>query len=387
MGFRPSEIKIGVLGGGQLGKMMAIESAKLDIYLHFLDPDENAPCSRITPLFTKGDYKNYDDVIRFGLTKDIITIEIEDVNIDALKHLQALGKKVYPQAEIIELIQNKYSQKEFFKNNGFLTAPFLSINGMNENLGSYFKANGFDFPLVQKSFHGGYDGKGVKILDSEKDLENRIKSEKSFVEIKAKIQSEVSVIIVRSTSGEVIAYPPVSMDFHPSVNLVEYLICPANIPEHIALECKELAYNIAEKLNIIGILAVEMFYNEDGTIWINELAPRPHNSGHHTLDNGSTNQFINHIRAINGLPLGGTDSSNYAIMVNLLGENSETGSVNYDGIDQCLQIQGVFIHLYGKKETKPFRKMGHATIVSESQDTCRNIAHFVKKTIKINANN
>ena len=170
MGFRPSEIKIGVLGGGQLGKMMAIESAKLDIYLHFLDPDENAPCSRITPLFTKGDYKNYDDVIRFGLTKDIITIEIEDVNIDALKHLQALGKKVYPQAEIIELIQNKYSQKEFFKNNGFLTAPFLSINGMNENLGSYFKANGFDFPLVQKSFHGGYDGKGVKILDSEKDL-------------------------------------------------------------------------------------------------------------------------------------------------------------------------------------------------------------------------
>ncbi|HUN17486.1 MAG TPA: 5-(carboxyamino)imidazole ribonucleotide synthase [Saprospiraceae bacterium] len=381
MGFNPLKIKIGVLGGGQLGKMMAQEVSKWDLNLHFLDPDSQASCSTMSPNFTCGDFRDYDTVYKWGKDKDLITIEIESVNIEALLHLEKEGVKVYPQPKLIRFIQDKTNQKKFFTEHNIPSAPYFTLC-KNQEFRESFEASELKFPLVQKLNKGGYDGKGVQVLNDESELKNLFK-EDSFFEKKAEIITEVSVIVVRSSNDEIKCYPSVSMDFHPTANLVEYLVCPAQIPDEVDQKCRAIALKIASELEIVGLLAVEMFYNKDGEIWVNELAPRPHNSGHHTLDNGAVSQFENHIRAILGLPLGNTNFDKMAIMINLLGEENYSGEVIYNGISECLEQNGIYIHLYGKSITKPFRKMGHATIVGKDLSECIEKAEFVKKTLKV----
>jgi 5-(carboxyamino)imidazole ribonucleotide synthase len=381
MDFNPSKIRIGVLGGGQLGKMMAQEVSKWDLYLYFLDPDNQASCNKISPNFTCGDFRDYDTVYQWGKDKDIITIEIENVNIEALNRLAEEGVKVYPQPEVIRFIQDKTNQKKFFTEHQIPSAPYFTLH-KNQEFQEAYATSELKLPLVQKLNKGGYDGKGVQVLGDESELKNLFR-EDSFFEKKADILTEVSVIVVRSSNGEIKTYPSVSMDFHPTANLVEYLVCPAQIPDEVDQKCRALALKIASELGIVGLLAVEMFYNHDGEIWVNELAPRPHNSGHHTLDNGAVSQFENHIRAILGLPLGDTDFDKIAIMINLLGEENYSGEVVYHGISECLAHDGVNIHLYGKSITKPFRKMGHATIVGDELSHCIEKAEFVKKTLRV----
>lgn len=386
MDFKPSELKIGILGGGQLGKMLILESAKLNVNFQFLDPDPQAPCFSISPHGCLGDFKKYDDVLRFANNLDILSIEIEDVHCEALIDAnKKYGTKIYPQAEIIQLIKNKFDQKNFYLKNNIPTAPCYDLNEevkTKEAFAIFLLERNMTLPVVQKLHTGGYDGKGVYIIQELKDFEHRLIG-RSFIEVKADIDTEISVIVVRSTTGEIVVYPPVSMDFHPEANLVEYLVCPAKIPDSVSEQCIAIAQHLVEKLDIIGILAVEMFYNKDGTIWINEIAPRTHNSGHHTLDNGATSQFENHMRAIIGLPLGHTHYLTNAIMINILGEKDYQGPAIYQGLNECLEIEGVHIHLYGKAITKAYRKMGHVTIIGPNYDSCIQKANFVKKTLKV----
>lgn len=380
MQFNPKQFNIGILGAGQLGKMMAQEGSRFDFQLSFLDQSHDFPAGKLTSDFFEGDFNNYDDVMSFGQTKDIITIEIEHVNLDALFELEKIGKKVYPQPAVLQMIKDKGLQKQFLIDHNIPSSPFLLFNTVDEILLA-INHQQLHFPFVQKLREGGYDGKGVEIIRSENDLSKLMKGP-SLCERLADINKEIAVIAVRNPSGECISYPAVSMDFHPTANLVEYLVCPAEIPTSIEASAKELAIQIANQLNIVGLLAVEMFYNKDGSIWINEMAPRPHNSGHHTLDNGATSQFLNHLLAISDLPLGQTNFDRYAIMLNILGEPSFTGDVQYEGIGECIQKEGVHIHLYGKKETKPFRKMGHVTITGNDLASCKEKANFVRENLK-----
>jgi 5-(carboxyamino)imidazole ribonucleotide synthase len=381
MTFIPSECNIGVLGGGQLGKMLAQEASKLDLNIHFLDKNKNYPAGKVCPQFTEGDFNHFDDVIQFGRGKQIITIEIEHVNTEALYRLENDGVFVFPQAHILDLIKDKGSQKLFYQNNEFPTASFQLFENKTE-ISRAAESNSISFPFVQKLRTGGYDGRGVQIINSKNEI-HLLMEGVSVIEAKADIEKEISVIAVRSRNGECKAYPAVSMDFHPTANLVECLVCPAEIPENIENKAEKLAKDIAEKLGIVGLLAVEMFVNKDGSLWVNEMAPRPHNSGHHTLDNGATSQFANHLRAISGLPLGETRFIQPAIMLNVLGEDGYSGKAKYQNIEKILGIEGVHLHLYGKNETKPFRKMGHVTITGPNLQSCKQKANFVSQTLKV----
>jgi 5-(carboxyamino)imidazole ribonucleotide synthase len=381
MSFIPGELSIGVLGGGQLGKMLAQEASQLDLNIHFLDKNKNYPAGKICPQFVEGDFNAYDDVINFGLDKKIVTIEIEHVNTKALHDLEKQGVLVFPQASILELIKDKGLQKLFYQENNFPTSPFALYNNVHE-IHLAIQSGAIQFPFVQKLRSGGYDGRGVQVVYSSSDL-NLLLEGTCLIEQKADIQKEISVIAVRNIHGECKVYPAVSMDFHPTANLVERLICPAEIPSSIEKLAEALAVHIAQKLEIVGLLAVEMFYNKDGSLWVNEMAPRPHNSGHHTLDNGATSQFANHLRAIIGLPLGDTGFVQTAIMLNVLGEDGYSGKAIYKNIEKILEINGVHLHLYGKDETRPFRKMGHITITGSDPESCRQKANFVSQTLKV----
>lgn len=381
MKISPSAIKIGVLGGGQLGKMMAQEAARLDLNLHFLDQSSDFPAGKVSPWFKEGDFNSYSDVMEFGSDLDYITIEIEHVNCEALKELEQKGIKVYPQARIIELINDKASQKAFYIEHGFPTAPFFLFERQGDIRISLSNGN-LQFPFVQKLRRGGYDGRGVQIAKHQSDLDLLLDGP-CIVEQLADIDKELSVIAVRSATGECKVYPAVSMVFHPTANLVETLCCPAEIPEAIEDKARQLAFEIANKLGIVGLLAVEFFYNKNGELWVNEMAPRPHNSGHHTLNNGAVSQFENHLRAILGWPLGDTQNQLASVMLNLLGADTYSGKAVYDGLDKALSAPGVFLHLYGKEITKPLRKMGHINIVGSNQENCKSIAKQLSNQIQI----
>jgi len=381
MSFIPSECSIGVLGGGQLGKMLAQEASQLDLNIHFLDKNKNYPAGKVCPQFTEGDFNDYNDVLRFGQNKQIITIEIEHVNTKALHELEQKGVLVFPQPAILDLIKDKGSQKIFYQNNDFPTAPFQLFETKKE-IHEALQTGSIHFPFVQKLRSGGYDGRGVQLINSESELILLLEGS-CLIEHKADIQKEISVIAVRSRDGDCKVYPAVSMDFHPTANLVERLVCPAEIPAYIEEEAQQLAKRIAEKLEIVGLLAVEMFLNKDGSLWVNEMAPRPHNSGHHTLDNGATSQFANHLRAITGLPLGATNYVQVAIMLNVLGEDGYSGKAIYQNVEKILGLEGVHLHLYGKDETRPFRKMGHVTLTDHELESCKLKANFVAQTLKV----
>ncbi|MFN8281546.1 MAG: 5-(carboxyamino)imidazole ribonucleotide synthase [Saprospiraceae bacterium] len=385
MDYCPDKFNIGVLGGGQLARMLHQESIALGLNINFLDPDLRCSVAQVSPGFQHGNFQDYDDVINFGKRHSIVTIEIENVNDKALEMLANDGVKVFPQPHIIRLIKDKGTQKEFFRSNDFPSAPFEFIQSKKE-LESCILSGKIKYPFVQKLKIGGYDGRGVSIIKSEED-KDKILDSPSVIEQLAIIKKELSVIAIRSANGECSTYPAVEMEFHPDANLVDILICPAEIPGDIEKKAQQLASDIARKLEIIGLLAVEMFYLEDNTIWINELAPRPHNSGHHTLSNGSVSQFENHLRAITGMPLGDTTGLVSSAMINIIGDDDAYGEPIYPDFDKLISIPGVAVYLYGKQEVRPFRKMGHVSIVAHSLTQCREKVNAVRPFLKVKSKN
>ncbi|MGY6649455.1 5-(carboxyamino)imidazole ribonucleotide synthase [Wenyingzhuangia sp. IMCC45574] len=373
-----SQFKLGVLGGGQLGRMLLAETQKFDVHTCILDSSAEAPCAPYCNEFFLGNLLDYNDVYNFGKKVDVLTIEIEHVNIDALYKLQEEGIKVYPQPHVIETIQHKGKQKDFYKENNIPTSPHQRFN----NLEALKNANLTNFPFVWKSAQFGYDGMGVKIVRSVDDINNLADTE-CIVEELIPFKNELAVIVARNASGEVKTYPVVEMEFHPEANQVEYVICPARIDEEVASKARKIAMDVAQAFEHVGLLAVEMFQTEDDKIIINEVAPRTHNSGHYSIEASHTSQFEQHLRTVLNLPLGKTDSKLAGIMVNLVGAEGYEGEVVYKNIVDILEINGVTPHLYGKKTTKPFRKMGHVTIVDQDIKKARKTAEIVKKTVKV----
>ncbi|MDX1911175.1 MAG: 5-(carboxyamino)imidazole ribonucleotide synthase [Saprospiraceae bacterium] len=375
--------KIGVLGGGQLGKMLALAAANWDFKIYSLDPTPEAPASAISTGFTCGDFKNYDEVMAFGRDKDLLTIEIEHVNTDALRDLEAMGKVVHPAPRALDIIKDKGLQKSFYRENGIPTAHFELFDN-EQKLKEAVLSGRWALPLVQKTRTAGYDGKGVAILRRPEDLEQKLLSGPCLAEALAPIQREIAVVAARNPHNDVAVYPAVEMDFHPEANLVEFLLCPARIPALVAAEAEALAEQVIRAFDICGLLAVEMFWTTEGDLLVNEVAPRPHNSGHHTIDSAQTSQFEQHLRGICGLPLGATSPKTpVAIMLNLLGEPGFKGPVRYQGVEDCLALEGVCVHLYGKALTSPFRKMGHVSITANTVEEAMKKANFVKKALKV----
>lgn len=376
-----SEFKLGILGGGQLGRMILTETQKFDIHTSILDGNKNAPCSEICNTFVVGDLLDFDAVYNFGKTVDVLTIEIENVNLDALDKLEEEGLAIYPKPKNLRVIQSKARQKNFYFDNIIPTAPFSHFAYLEEL--TLCVENGIiNFPFVWKAARFGYDGNGVKIVRNFADLES-LPNVECITEQLIPFKNELAVIVARNKEGETKTYPVVEMEFHPEANQVEYVICPARIKSSVAKKARETALKVVEKLDFIGLLAVEMFQTESNEILVNEVAPRPHNSGHYSIEASYTNQFEQHLRSILNLPLGNTDSKVAGIMVNLVGEESFSGNVVYENIEDILKIDGVTPHIYGKKETRPFRKMGHVTIVNSDIKKARKIAQKVKETIKV----
>ena len=379
-----SDFRLGVLGGGQLGRMLLTETQKLDIFTCILDPSLEAPCAEICNEFHQGDLLDFETVYNFGKKVNLLTIEIENVNIDALDQLEKEGLEIYPKPKDIRIIQNKAHQKSFYKNHSIPTADFYHYTYKDELIHAYNHTI-VDFPFVWKSARFGYDGNGVKIVRNYADLEN-LPAVECIVEELIPFKNELAVIVARNKKGDLKTYPVVEMEFHPEANQVEYVICPARISEEVALKARKIALKVADKFNFIGLLAVEMFQTSSDEILVNEVAPRTHNSGHYSIEASYTNQFEQHLRSILNLPLGNTDSKVAGVMVNLVGAEGYTGNVVYENLEELLKIDGVTPHIYGKKITKPFRKMGHVTIVDKDIKKAREIAKKVKQTIKVITN-
>lgn len=370
-------VKIGVLGGGQLGRMLIQSAIDFNLDIAVLDPDPHAPCKNVATQFTVGSLKDYDTVYQFGKSMDLITIEIESVNTDALKALAKEGKKVYPQPEVVELIQDKRTQKQFYRQHGIPTADFILV----ENREQVAENKAF-LPAFNKLGREGYDGRGVKRIATEQDIPVAFDAP-GLLEKSIDFEKEVSVIVARNERGEVISYPSVELSFHPEANLVEYLFSPASLPAHLEKKAEEIAIQVIERLEMVGILAVEMFLTRNGDILVNEIAPRPHNSGHQSIESNITSQYEQHLRAILNWPLGSTKIKSPSAMVNLLGEEGYSGPALYEGIEDVLAMEGAHIHLYGKKMTKPYRKMGHVTIVANDIRELKTKARQIKDTLKI----
>ncbi len=372
-----SLFKLGILGGGQLGRMLLTETQKWDIHTCVLDPANEAPCNQIANEFTQGDFNDYDTVYQFGKNVDVLTVEIEHINIKALLKLQKEGVKIYPQPEVLEIIQHKGLQKDFYKKNNIPTASYKRYNSIKQ-----LKKETFDFPVIWKSAQFGYDGMGVKVLKDTNDVA-KLPDVSCIIEAFIPIDKEFALIIARNKSGETKNYPVVEMEFNPDANQVEYVICPANISDKLAKEIQDIALQVSEAFQHVGLLAIEFLLNDKGKLLVNEVAPRPHNSGHYSIEASYTNQFEQHLRAILNLPLGNTASKLPAIMVNLVGEEGYLGEVIYQNMDSILSWDGVTPHVYGKKITRAFRKMGHVTIVNKDRQKAYEIAQKVKNTLRV----
>ena len=381
MEFFSTTKSIGILGGGQLGKMLLNTTRQWDIKTHVIDPSNEAPARIGSNVFIQGDLMDYKTVMDFGKKVDILTIEIENVNAKALADLEKEGVQVYPQAAVIKIIQNKCWQKNFYKKNNIPTAPFQLYNS-KETLKDAVVRGHVSFPFVWKSESMGYDGYGVKIIRSNQDLET-VNEGPCMAEDLVNIDKEIGVIVCRSVSGETVNYPSVEMEFHPTANQVEYVLSPARISKTIEKKAQEVARQVSAAYQHVGLLAVELFLTKEAEIWVNEVAPRPHNSGHYSIEASYTSQFEQHIRALLDLPLGNPGNKVSGVMVNLVGADKHNGPVHYKNMEHILAIEGVCPHIYGKKETRPFRKMGHITIVNENLETARQIAEQVKETIEV----
>ncbi len=374
-----TDLKIGVLGGGQLGRMMIQSAIDFNLNISILDPDPNAPCANLVENFQVGKLTDESLVYEWGKQFDLITIEIENVSVEALKKLEEEGVMVFPQPDIIELIQDKRKQKTFYKANRIPTADFVLTEG-SEDVSNHLDM----LPAVNKLGKEGYDGRGVQILRTEADLDKAF-DRPGLLEKLVDFEKELSVIVARNNRGETKCFPVVELSYHPEHNLVEFLFAPAEITKEIEKKAFKLAINVIESLGMIGLLAVEMFLTKDGELLVNEVAPRTHNSGHQTIEANHTSQFQQHLRSILNLPLGDTQLLAPAAMVNLLGEDGFEGNARYEGLKECLAMNGVYVHLYGKKLTKPFRKMGHVTIVDEGIEALKIKARMVKDLLKVKA--
>ncbi|QNF35536.1 5-(carboxyamino)imidazole ribonucleotide synthase [Adhaeribacter swui] len=373
------EIRLGILGGGQLGRMLLQAGIDLNLYTLILDPDAEAPCKSLCDEFFVGSFADYDTVYNFGKKCDVVTIEIEHVNTDALLKLKQEGVKVFPEPEVIKIIQDKGLQKEFYCHNGIPTADFRLLQNKAELI-----ENADFLPAFQKLRTLGYDGRGVTRLTSSADFEKSFEAP-TVLEKLVDYEKELSVIVARNPNGEVSCFPAVELVFHPVHNLVDYLFSPAAISPEVEQKAQKVAKRVIQALNMVGLLAVEMFLTKDGEILVNEVAPRPHNSGHHTYKANLTSQFEQHLRAILNLPLGNTQSHSAAVMLNLLGEPGYSGLAQYEGLQEALALPGVSIHLYGKKITRPARKMGHVTITANTVAEATQKANQVKEVIKVKA--
>ena len=376
-----SNFKLGILGGGQLGKMLLYTTRKFDIHTSVLDPSAEAPSKLACNEFVQGDLMDYNTVYNFGKKVDTLTFEIENVNIEALKALEKKGVKVYPSSETLEKIQNKATQKLLYIDHNLPTAAFQRF-AHTEEINLAIDHSSIAFPFVWKSAEFGYDGNGVKVVRSKQDLQD-LPNVECITEDFVTFKTELSVIVSRNIQGEIKAYPVVEMEFHPEANQVEYVLCPARISEKIANKAKQVALKASTAFNHVGILAVELFLTHDDEILINEVAPRPHNSGHQTIETSYTSQFEQHLRAILGMPLGSTENKLSGVMVNLVGAENHKGEVVYENIEKIMEMGGVTPHIYGKTETRPFRKMGHVTVVHSNIESARAIAEEVKKSIKV----
>ncbi|WP_043023761.1 5-(carboxyamino)imidazole ribonucleotide synthase [Fluviicola taffensis] len=371
--------KIGMLGGGQLGRMFIQEALNYDVHVHCLDPDSDAPCKHLATSFQHGSLQDYDTVLQFGLDKDVVTVEIEHVNVQALHELEGRGIKVFPQPAVLAIVQDKGLQKEFYQKNGLPTADFRLISGKEELL-----AKNLPFPYVLKWRKGGYDGKGVQIIKSTTDLENLIDTP-FLIEQLVPFTKELAVIVARNETGESVVYPTVECEFSPEINLVEFLFAPAEVSQEVEKEAREIALKVIQSLNMVGILAVEFFLTKENQLLINEIAPRPHNSGHHTIECCYTSQFEQHLRSIVNSPLGSTKLITPGVMINLLGEPGFEGIAKYENLENVIAKEGVSVHLYGKQTTKPFRKMGHVTIYGPDLEVLKSTGRSVAKELKIKA--
>lgn len=375
--------KIGILGGGQLGKMLSQAASKLSLDINILDKDKSFPAGQICANFTEGDFKNYNDVIKFGSSMDVISIEIEAVNTDALMELSEKGIEVYPQPQIIEIIKDKGDQKQFYKRKEIPSSAFMLFD-TKQDVMKAIDDGSIELPFVQKLRQGGYDGKGVQVIKSTDDLAELFEGP-SVIEDLVDIDKEISVIVARNLNGDLKCFPPAEMIFNHEANLLDYQICPAALSDKLSQEAILTAEKVAKAYGIIGLLAVELFVTKEGLILVNEVAPRPHNSGHHTIEACQTSQYEQHLRAILNLPLGDTTLKSSSVLLNVLGEKGPSGPVQIDGLEDCLSKDGVHIHLYGKAVSKPFRKMGHVTIVDSDLEAAIETSNFVKQNLKVYA--
>lgn len=377
--------KIGILGGGQLGKMLCLSAANWDLKTYILDKSKDFPAGAVSYHFTEGDFKNYEDVYRFGQKMDIITIEIEHVNTEALHQLVKEGKTVHPHPTALDTIKDKGLQKQFYADKNIPTSDFILVNDEQEIIAK-IAAGEIQYPFVQKTRTAGYDGQGVAVIKDEQDLKNRLLKGASVIEDLVDIEKEISVIAARNEAGDIQCYPTVEMEFNPVANLVELLFSPADIPSSLEQKAENLAREIIAAYDICGLLAVELFWTKSGDLLVNEVAPRTHNSGHHTIDSCYTSQFEQQLRAICNMPLGSTKMKTPSVMVNLLGAENHTGPVHYEGFNKIIDIEGVKPHLYGKAITKPYRKMGHITVLDKSLAEAKIKANKVKEMIRCISN-
>ena len=376
-----SKHKLGILGGGQLGKMMLYNTRKFDINTSVMDPNNEAPSRLACNHFVQGDLMDFETVFNFGKKVDTLTIEIENVNVEALKALEKEGVKVYPDSNTLATIQNKAEQKRFYTKHQLPTAAFKAYNNKS-TLEKAVSENVQSLPFVWKSARFGYDGNGVKIIRKHSDLD-QLPNGECIAEDLIPFKNELAVIVAGNPKGQVKSYPVVEMEFHPEANQVEYVLCPARMPESVAKKATDIALKTAAAFQHVGLLAVEMFLTQNDNILINEVAPRPHNSGHQTIEASQTSQFEQHLRATLNLPLGSTKNKACGVMVNLVGAEGHQGAVVYKNIEAIMALEGVTPHIYGKKMTRPFRKMGHVTIVNSSIEKARKIAQKVKESINV----
>lgn len=373
--------KLGILGGGQLGKMLSMAAGPWHYPIHMLDESVDFPAGPYSMGFTEGSFKDYEAVLAFGRQMDVVSIEIEHVNTEALEQLEKEGIIVHPAPRALKIIKDKGLQKQFYTQHEIPTSSYQLFDTEDE-LRAAIKNGQLTFPFVQKSRTAGYDGKGVALIKDAEAL-SKLLPGPSLIEELVDIEKELSVVAARNESGEVATFPLVEMEFNEEANLVEFLLCPARVAEDVAIEADQLARKVIEAFDICGLLAVELFWTKSGEILVNEVAPRPHNSGHHTIESCLTSQFQQHLRGVLNLPLGSTQATSPAVMLNLLGEPGHTGPAHYQGFEDCLAIDGVYIHLYGKEITKPFRKMGHITILGNSAEDAIAKAMKVKGLLKV----